>query len=258
MTNFATFIKRYALSWAMVLCVRLSLAFALGVLFGPALAAIIVAAVIEGRAGVKALLARAVQWRVGWQWYDIAIGLPVFVALFAVIANKLLGGQMPADASGSLDLTMTLALLVVGEELGWRGFALPRLQARHSSLVASLILGALWACWHLANATILGLGYYLTAFPAFLLYVLTMSVLFTWIANHTHDSVLLSWLFHAAGNVSGALFFIGDQSRQWWLSGAGFALLVLIVVAVVGPNLARQAVQPLAPAAQLGDAIIQK
>jgi hypothetical protein len=99
----------------------------------------------------------------------------------------------------------------------WRGFALPRLQTRFNSLTASLILGGLWAAWHLPNSLIPGLEYYLTAFPVFLVYVVSMTVLFTWLANHTRGSVWIAWLFHAAINVP-LDSFIGDNLRQWWLS----------------------------------------
>jgi membrane protease YdiL (CAAX protease family) len=236
----AYFALAYAWSWSMVLLVPVSLAFALAALLGPALAAIAVTALTEGRAGTGALLRRAIQWRVGAQWYLVAVGLPVLVGLAVVAVNALLGGQMPQNAGGSLALTLVLAALVVGEEIGWRGYALPHLQERYNSLVASLILGVLWACWHLANATIPGLGHYVTAFPAFLLYVVAQTVLFTWIANHTRGSVLLAWVFHAAINVSGALLFIGDQPRQWWLGGLGFAAVAAAVVLITGPGLAHR------------------
>ena len=129
-----------------------------------------------------------------------------------------MGGAAPAGPGDPPVLIVILALLVVGEELGWRGFALPRLQARFGGLGASLILGALWAAWHLANTAIPGLERYWYAFPAFALFVVAQTILFTWIANHTRGSVLLAWLFHAAINVAGSQFAIGDPVRQWWLS----------------------------------------
>jgi membrane protease YdiL (CAAX protease family) len=179
-----------------------------------------VTAIAEGRAGVTALLRRVVQWRVGWQWYVVAAILPVALALATQGLHRLLGGADNSRPGDPPALVAILALLVVGEELGWRGFALPRLQARYGGLGASLVLGVLWAAWHLANTLIPGLAYYGSGFPAFLLYVTAMTILFTWIANHTRASVLLAWLFHAAINVTGSRFSIGDPVRQWWLSGA--------------------------------------
>jgi membrane protease YdiL (CAAX protease family) len=141
---------------------------------------------------------------------------------------------------GPLLLSLVLGALVLGEELGWRGYALPRLQARHSGLVASLILGALWAAWHLINATIPGMSAYWNSFPAFALFVIPQTILFTWLANHTRASVLLAWLFHAAINAAGSQLFVGDQVRQWWLSGVVYGLAALIVIIVTGSELARR------------------
>ncbi len=102
-----------------------------------------------------------------------------------------------------------------------------------------MILGVLWAGWHLANATIPGLQYYLYGFPAFLFFVVAQTVLFTWLFNHTRTSMLLAWIFHAWINISNSLFFVGDQMTQWWLVGTGFALVAIVVLLVEGPNLMR-------------------
>ena len=133
---------------------------------------------------------------------------------------------------------------MVGEEIGWRGFALPHLQARFGGLGASLILGLLWTAWHLINATIPGLERYWYAFPAFALFVIAQTILFTWIANHTQASVLLAWLFHAAINVAGSRFAIGDPVRQWWLSAALFGIAALAVLAFAGASLGSQTATP--------------
>jgi membrane protease YdiL (CAAX protease family) len=104
-----------------------------------------VTAMTEGGSGVNALLRRVVQWRVGWIWYVVAIALPVALALAVQGVHRLTGGTVAAGPGDPPALIAILALLVVGEEIGWRGFALPRLQARFGGLGASLILGALWA-----------------------------------------------------------------------------------------------------------------
>jgi uncharacterized protein len=220
------FILAYAFAWILVLlAVKVSMGFAFLALFGPAVAALIVTRVTEGRAGVKRLLAKVVQWRVGWAWYIVAIGLPF---VLAVVVWWLAG--TPSRPVQPLALTLTLAALVIGEELGWRGFALPRLQERFSPLTSSLILGALWAAWHLPNAFIPGLSHYFSAFPQFLLYVVAMTILFTWLFNSTKGSVLIAWIFHAAINASGAFFAIGDTPRQWLLSGIVYGVAALLVM----------------------------
>jgi uncharacterized protein len=233
--NFRVAIKRhplvayfgltYALAWALIpLVVSVSLALALLALFAPAIAAIIVTAITEGKIGVKQLFARAFQWRIAWRWYAVALGLPfVLAGLVWWLAGA------PARAAQPLSLTLILAALVIGEELGWRGFALPKLQKNFSPLISSLILGAFWAVWHLPNALIPGLGYYFSAFPLFFIYVLAMTVLFTWLANRTQGSVLIAWIFHAAINASGAFFAIGDNVRQWALSAAVYSVVAITV-----------------------------
>jgi membrane protease YdiL (CAAX protease family) len=213
-------------------------------LFGPAAAAIIVTGITGGKSGVRALLQRVVHWRVGPIWYVVAIGLPAILFGAVVGLHLLLGGSSTFQPGNAWVLTLILAVLVIGEEVGWRGFALPRLQLRYNSLVASLILGLLWGAGHLVNAMIPGLSYYWTAFPAFLLWIIALTILFTWIANHTGGSVLLAWLFHAANNVFGAVFSLGDPARQWWLGAAVFWVAALILIAATGPNLTRR------PAAQ--------
>lgn len=256
MNNITSFIKRYplvayfvlayALAWMLIpLVLSVSVAFGLLALFGPTIAAIIVTGVTEGRLGVKQLLQRVVHGRAGLKWIAIAVGLPFFVSVMVVIVNALLLGKpfaiVPNEAPA---FTLIIGLLVVGEEVGWRGFALPRLQARFNSLTASLILGGLWAAWHLPNAFIPGLGYYLTAFPVFLVYVVSMSVLFTWLANRTRGNVWIAWLLHASINVSAGFLFIGDNLRQWWLSAGVFAVVTVIIVIITGPNLTRQTIAP--------------
>jgi membrane protease YdiL (CAAX protease family) len=192
---------------------------------------------------MKALLGRVLQWRVGWPWYVVAIGLPIALGLAVIGLHRLIGGETNAEPGDPLVLIGILALLVVGEEIGWRGFALPRLQARFGGLGASLIMGVLWAAWHLANTAIPGLERYWYAFPAFALFVVAQTVLFTWLANHTRGSVLLAWLFHAAINVAGSQFAIGDPVRQWWLSGAVFGVAALVVLAFQGSDLGNRVEQ---------------
>ena len=241
------FLLAYALAWILIpLVVSVSIAFGLLALFGPAIAAISVTGAIEGRSGVRRLLQRTVQGRVGLKWIAVAVGLPLFMSAMVVVLDAaLLGKPITIVPNEAPVFTIILGLLVIGEEIGWRGFALPHLQTRFNSLTASLILGVLWATWHLPNSFIPGMGHYLTAFPVFLVWVISMTVLFTWLANCTRGSIWIAWLFHAAINVAGGFLFIGDNLRQWWLSAGVFAVVALIIVIVEGPNLGRQTTSPI-------------
>jgi len=224
------FVLAYALSWTMVALIPVSFVFALLALFGPALAAVLVTLGTEGRRGVADLLRRLTIWRVGLVWYVLGVGVPLLVAVVAQAVHALmLGGPVGMTASTPLSLMVILALLVVGEEIGWRGFALPHLQARYSGLTASLMLGSVWAGWHLANGTIAGLEAYWFAFPAFFFFVVGQTVFFTWLWNRTGGSLLLMWILHAMVNTSNSLFFVGDQAHEWWFAGAALAAVATLV-----------------------------
>ena len=242
----AYFVLAYALAWMLIpLVVSVSVAFGLLALFGPTIAAITVTGVVEGRSGVRQLLRRAVQWRVPIKWFAVAVGMPLLLSLTVVVLNAVeLGKPIAIVPNEAPVFTLILGLLVVGEEIGWRGFALPRLQTSFNSLTASLILGSLWAFWHLPNSFIPGMGHYWTAFPLFLVWLVSMSVLFTWLSNLSRGSVWIAWLFHAAINVSIGFLFIGDNLRQWGLSAGVFAVAALVIVILTGSGLARHTAAP--------------
>ena len=241
------FVLAYAFAWSLALLVSVSMLFGLLALFGPTAAAIIVTASADGRAGVRALLGRLAIWRVGLRWYVVALGLPALLSLGVVGLSLALGAPAAVQFNELSPLAVILFMLVIGEEIGWRGYALPRLQARYGALSASLILGSLWAGWHLSNLFIPGLEFYGYGFAAFALYVVAMTVLFTWLANQTRGSVLLAWLFHGAINT---LIFVNsavDIVQRWWLSAVVYGAAALIVLLVAGPSLVgRRAVRALA------------
>lgn len=189
--------------------------------YGPALAAIIVASLAYGRQGLRELFGRLLRWRVGIQWYLIALFLPALITLLAITLNNLTGGITPDFSTAGfpfgpadtplwqkiliLFLIFTLGFDGLGEEIGWRGFALPKLLERYSPLISSLILGALWAVWHFPYA--LTEGTFLSQAPLhwFFINLLAVSIVYTWIFINTNGSLLLALLFHAAGNVTSNL-----------------------------------------------------
>ena len=135
-------------------------------------------------------------------------------------------------------LTLTDGL---GEEPAWRGFALPRLLTQHNALVASLILGLLWALWHLPLAWTEEATMYQQPIWLFLLDITAKSVLFTWVFLHTRGSVLVAMLFHGATNVfavSPNLISVEDITLPLLAMAAKWVLVVVLIV-VAGPNLAR-------------------
>lgn len=212
--------------------------------FGPMLAALILTAIINGRAGLKALLARVVRWRVNLRWYGVVLLLPVALGLSAFGLNLLLGAPMPTAAqlppwAAILQgLLIQLILIQVGEELGWRGFALPRLLEGRSALAASLILGLLWLGWHLPS-------YATGAISAIFIPIPFISAfLFTWLYQHTNGSVLIAILFHSMLNTVAATvypLFTGVYLEQLlWLFVVANLLATVAVIVLTGPNLRRQ------------------
>jgi membrane protease YdiL (CAAX protease family) len=178
--------------------------------FGPMVAAVAMTAWGGGRAGLRSLLGRVTRWRVAPVWYGVAIFGPIALQLAAMALHVLLGGQ-PPDASAMAAalpgvLVGTAYMLVqvgIGEEVGWRGYALPRLQAAHGALVSSAILGSIWALWHLPLFFDPSTGYSITPFWVFLVFMLPVSVLITWVFNSTGGSVLVVMVLHAVLNASG-------------------------------------------------------
>ena len=242
----AFFVLAFALSWWSWILYAFGLYPAPIASFGPFLAALVVLAITQGKSGIGGLLRRMVRWRVGIRWYAVALLLPVGIALAATALNVLLGAQAPsaADLGGWTGLfsTFALVLLIPGtggtwEEPGWRGFALPRLQAGRSALVASLILGAVWALWHLPLVVATGqMGGW------DIVIIMAWTLVLTWVYNGTGGSVLIVMLFHAMFNtVSGSfispLAFSGaDSVRQSWLLAAVWCAVAVAVVMWAGPK----------------------
>jgi membrane protease YdiL (CAAX protease family) len=179
--------------------------------YGPSFAALIAAAATSGKAGIGTLLRRLLVWRVGIGWYAVAIFLPALLFFLPLKLYAFLGGTPPALPTFSVvelilgvPLLFVVSVLVNGEELGWRGYALPRLQGKYSALTASLILGVIWSLFHLPIFFTHGGGAFgnLASEPplGFLVRTTADAVLFTWIYNNTRGSVLLAMVFHAAEN----------------------------------------------------------
>lgn len=177
--------------------------------FGPMLAAVAISAQEGGRAGLRSLLGRVVRWRVAPFWYGVAILAPILLTLGTMALHVAFGGQPPSLGAmiGALPtvVALTVYMLVqvgIGEETGWRGYALPRLQAGYSALVSSVILGALWALWHLPLFFNPATSYSNTPFWAFLVFLLPFAILYTWVFNGTGGSVLMVMILHAVTNAS--------------------------------------------------------
>jgi uncharacterized protein len=202
--------------------------------YGPLLAAVLVTALAVGRGGLKDLGTRLVRWRVGPLWYLVIFGLPILLHLAGRGLAFLVTGQPVVLAAGApplLELLSFFPLLILGfdglgEEVGWRGFALPALLKRHSPLAASLILGLLWGFWHLPYS--LTSGSFLADVPFVLVVANTLGlgILHTWVFTHARASILIAILFHAWNNIVSILLLN-------WLPVPGGVLSQLAMVSVL-------------------------
>jgi membrane protease YdiL (CAAX protease family) len=176
--------------------------------FGPSLAGVLMVVLVEGGAGLRSLMARTVPTRSSLPWYiTVIIGFPaVNLAAAWLLAPQFFAGLPSWDRLiYGLPLTLVTDTGPLGEEFGWRGFALPRLLGRWHPLAAALILGAIWWAWHLPTFFISTLSQSSLSIPVFLLNSLALSVIMTWLYQRSGGDLLLMILVHTAANYCGAI-----------------------------------------------------
>jgi membrane protease YdiL (CAAX protease family) len=180
----------------------------LGVLM-PAVAALVLSQKAGGGAAVKNLLGRLKIWRVGWAWWAAAaLAQPLLLLLTALVYNLFWGNPpvttSPVGTASALIVNVFFLLLAtLGEEIGWRGVALPGLQAKHIALISGIILGLLTAVWHIPFWLLLdtydqyGISYIILNF----MMILPLTLYLTWIFNHTRSSLLMAVALHVTFNI---------------------------------------------------------
>lgn len=179
------------------------------VLFGaytPGIVALLLTAKIEGGRGVRALLRRLAIVDVPARLYMVALSYIAVVEISAAILHRLVAGSWPPFGARSLALIpLSIALSTpfqAGEEIGWRGFALPRLADRFGLRIGSVVLGIIWAIWHLPQFYIAGGDSYHQSFVVWAAQVVALSVAFGWLYAKSGGSLLLVMLMHSAVNNS--------------------------------------------------------
>jgi membrane protease YdiL (CAAX protease family) len=275
MTTIKAFIKRhpvatyytlvFAISWGGILIlagpggvpgtaaqVEALFPFMLLALFaGPSLASILSTVLVDGRAGLRELRARLLRWRVGARWYAVALLFAPLLVAAVLFALSLLS---PAFLPGILNTRDKASLLLFGiawglvgggflEELGWTGFAVPRLRLRYGALTTGIIVGILWGVWHFliafwSSGSLAGeasLVIFVTGFLAFYLGALpAYRVLMVWVYDRT-GSLLVAMLMHASLSASTLILqplATGAPYLTWNLVLAAVLWLVVVTVAV--------------------------
>jgi membrane protease YdiL (CAAX protease family) len=254
----AVVLLTYALTWAVLvplaleshgwLPVSVPALATLGVAWGPAIAAVVVVAALGGRRGVRAYLKRLLRWRVHPGWYALALFGPAAYILAGVGLARLLSWSSsplpaaaypPAQVALGFVLTLLVAMVINTEEFAWRGVALPLLQRHPSALVASLVLGAVHALWHLPYFFTAGRPFYeQVGFPVFAAWTLALTIILTWIYNCTGGSLLLPVLFHA-GQFAWQQLLSPPEVAPFFISVGLLWAVAVGVIAIHGPaNLA--------------------
>jgi uncharacterized protein len=253
-------VKRYPVAWFCALTVVLSFAAYLLplprealpflIVLVPASVSIALVGIAEGRNGIRTLLGKLAQWRVSLKWVAIALLLGLATRLAMSIAALALGWitaiqLRPLSAPQVGLLAVVLLISAIPEELGWRGFALPRLLKHQSPLAASLIIGVVWGSLHLSLLLPGMMNEGTPALPT-VVELAALSVLGAWLFINTRGSLVILTLFHAAQS-----FFVIvnegiSQAQQTWLMAGVYATFAIAVVVI-----ARRDFLPAAQASKL-------
>jgi uncharacterized protein len=212
----AYFILAYTISWAIAIPLALAKRgllqpifpqwFHYFVAYGPILSALIVTGATQGQQGLREIWGRMTKWRVGAIWWLAALS-PVIIGLVsALIMNLLTTNKISLSDLGVVQFLPPLGIAAlplwiltfgIGEETGWRGYALPRLQKSHGALYATTIVTFFWTLWHLPQFFYLfdpsiAIGWAIGLYAG--------AIVFTWLINRTEGSILIAAVFHGCFN----------------------------------------------------------
>lgn len=203
--------------------------------FGPSIAAFGLTGLRSGKNGMRSL------WRRGWEvcfrktWFLPALLLVPACGALTLGLLSFFGAPLPWEYALPPTMLVPVGLLIwlagaLPEEYGWRGYALDRLQNHLNPLPASLVLGLIWSVWHLPLHFIPGTTQAVIPFWEFTSQTVVLAVLYTWLHNETGGSVLIAGLFHATGNLTGAVIPYWTTSAGRWISFLSLLLPALWVI----------------------------
>ena len=227
-------------------------------LAGPSVSGILLTALVHGRAGLRDYLSRLLRWRVGMRWYAVALLAAPLLMTAILLALSLFSPQFlpgilaTSDKAALLSFGIPVALSAgIFEELGWTGFAVPELRRRYSALTTGLIVGLLWAVWHLLFAYWLsGLVSGPLSLASYLLdpflFLVLFRVLMVWVYDHT-ESLLVAMLMHMSLTGSARILGAPDISgvRLMTFDVVWVVTLGLVIAGVAAANQGRLERRPL-------------
>jgi membrane protease YdiL (CAAX protease family) len=221
--------------------------------FGPSAAALIVVLINEGKEGLKSLLKKAFIWRVNFCWYLMSLFGAAIIIVIALVLHKANGGiviQINDPRQWYLVFPGFLQVLffsVIGEEFGWRGFALPQLIKKMTPLSSSIVLGFVWGIWHLPLWWLSGNFHTQIPLALFIFHDVALSILMTWMYQKTKGSVLIALIFHTSVNLTIGVAPIlpegtGGSLLPLWYAFGLLWLCTAVVVVRNGKNLGKKPV----------------
>jgi membrane protease YdiL (CAAX protease family) len=208
----------------------------LGVIM-PMVSALLLTAIYGGRPAIRTLLSRLKIWRVGWKWWIAAVFVfPVLLVIAGVLYN-LFSDQppislLPITAAVLLANIIFLTIASLGEEIGWRGVALPALLQRYSPLTASAILGIVWATWHLPFWILIdtlsqyGAGYFVLNY----IFIVPTTFYITWVFINSKGSLLLPVVLHLVFNIINVAIFPVTSTTNSFAVFVGLQLVLMCVI----------------------------
>jgi len=210
--------------------------------FVPSLVAIILTRIREGTEGLKSLLKRCLQFRLGLRWYLAIIIVVLLGSAGQLIIHSLLGNSFNFSLYLA-QLPSFIPLIIIGpisEELGWRGYLLSKLQLKWNAMVSSVFIGIVWAFWHLPLFFLIGTSQHELHLPfmGFLVGTIAVSIIFSWINNNTNNSIwaaiLLHWLYTYAAQVNSTGVTRSPECN--WLEYLPYVLIAIVVVVIWKPK----------------------
>jgi len=224
----------YGWTWTFAALIDRSFLFPLLALFGPTVAAIVVHKAMRQTSALAEFRNRFRLSPARLAWCIFAVLLPLALLFPVWLLHNWWSGPIDFKLNELSLLSIVVAVLIIGEEVGWRGFLLPYLLQRYSPVTSSLIVGMIWAVWHLPNFLMPSYPHHGLPFSAFLLMTIAFSMLFTWFQIKTDGSLVIAIIFHAALN----LFSLRgvEPSREYWLRAVVYSVTALVVFSVTSSS----------------------